>query len=101
MRILCLALLLIGGQALAENDPLAGLKKGQPKDVTVMIDRYAGCNHWSEEEPYDAERKKEIAAALKELRCSKLDVDEKRILRKYANNPSALKALKMAKETAF
>jgi hypothetical protein len=36
------------------------LKKGQPQDAALFIDRYVECNHWGGEEPYDAERKKEI-----------------------------------------
>lgn len=31
--------------ALASDDPLDSLKKGQPKDVSDLIDRLVGCNH--------------------------------------------------------
>jgi cytochrome c556 len=50
--------------ALADDNPLASLKKGQPKDVSELVDRLVGCNHWSDEEPYDAERKQEISSAI-------------------------------------
>ncbi len=52
----------------ASDDPLGDLKKDQPRDVKKLIDRLAGCAHWSGEEPYDNERKEEIASAMRNLR---------------------------------
>ena len=99
--LLCALLFITSAQAVADNDPLAGLKKGQPKDVAALIERLVGCNHWSGEEPYDAERKREISAAMAELKCDRLAADESAALKRYAKNPSVLKALKDAKEMNY
>jgi hypothetical protein len=97
--LLCLTAL--RAAAAADEDPLADLKKGQSKDVAALIERIVECNHWSGEEPYNAERKKEISSALTDLKCNRLTLDESKTLKKYANNPKALKALKKAKETSY
>jgi cytochrome c556 len=97
--LLCLTAL--RAAAAADEDPLADLKKGQSKDVVALIERIVECNHWSGEEPYDAERKKEISSTLADLKCGRLDLDESRTIKKYANNPKALKALKQAKVTSY
>jgi hypothetical protein len=64
-----------------------------PRDVRVHIDRQMGCNHWSGEEPYDAERRRQIMAAARELRCTSLERDEQRLRHRYASSPAVLKAL--------
>lgn len=69
------------------------LKKGVPKDVASFIDRTFECNHWGGEEPYDAKRAKQIERAVKRLRCDGLPRDEKKLRKKYRNNPKVLKAL--------
>lgn len=84
-----------------EPDPLADIKKGQPADVAELIDRLAGCNHWSGEEPYDADRRKEIASAMKELGCERLEKDEAAATKRHANNPDAIRALKQARELSL
>jgi hypothetical protein len=83
------------------DDPLADLKNGQPKDVAALIDRIVECNHWSGEEPYDAERRKEIQDALADLKCDRLAADEARALKRHANNPTAIRAIKEAKELSY
>jgi cytochrome c556 len=85
----------------ASDDPLADLKKSQPKDVAALIERLAGCNHWSGEEPYDAERRKEILDAMADLKCDRLAADEAKALKRHAKNPKAIRALKQAKELSF
>jgi len=87
-------------QTSASDDPLADLKQGQPKDVKKLIDRLAGCTHWSSEEPYDAERKREIASAMKDLRCERLEKDEAVARKRYAKHPGVLKVLQHAKESS-
>jgi len=87
--------------ALADDDPLASLKKGQPKDVSELIDRLVGCNHWTGEEPYDAERKQEISSAIADLKCARLAKDEAAARKRYANEPGTIKALQQARETSF
>jgi cytochrome c556 len=97
LRIHLIALCLLAGSAAAADDPIDAIKKGQPKDVVRFIDRYVECVHWGGEEPYDAERRKEILAAVTRLRCSKLDADEKAIRKKYTNKPRVLNAIDRAK----
>ena len=55
-----------------------------------------GCNHWMGEEPYDAERAKEIERAIAQLRCAELDADEAAIRR--GNNHKAGEAIDAAKK---
>jgi hypothetical protein len=57
-----------------------------PRPVRAFLVRRAGCNHWGGEEGYDAERAKQIADAVRELRCNRLEADERRIKRKYAKS---------------
>ena len=97
--LLCLTAL--RAAAAAHEDPLADLKKGKPKGVAALIDRIVECNHWSGEEPYDAERKKEISSALTDLKCNRLTLDESKTIKKYANNSRVLNALKKAKEMSY
>jgi hypothetical protein len=87
--------------ALASNDPLASLKKGQPKDVSELIDRLVGCNHWKGEEQYDAERKQEIFSVMVGLKCGRLATDEVAARKRYANKPGTIKALQQARETSY
>jgi hypothetical protein len=99
-RSLLVFLCLLAVQALASDDPLAHLKAGQPRDVKQLIDRLAGCAHWSGEEPYDAERRREITLAMKDLRCDRLQKDEAAALKRYAKRPRVLKVLQQAKESS-
>jgi cytochrome c556 len=100
-RIFCVLVCITAIEAAASDDPVDDLKKGQPKDVAQLIDRFAGCNHWSGEEPYDAERKKEIAQAMVDLRCERLAADEAAAIKRYAKQPKTIRALKQAKEVAY
>lgn len=87
--------------ALASDNPLASLTKGQPKDVSDLIERLVGCNHWSGEEPFDAARRNEILSNLADLRCAQLAGDEAAIHKRYANKPSTIKALQQARDTSY
>ncbi|WP_337270335.1 hypothetical protein [Oryzifoliimicrobium ureilyticus] len=64
-----------------------------PFDVTAFLDRRAQCQHWSGEEPYDAERAKQIEVALQKLHCDRLDADEAWLRRQHARNMGVIKAL--------
>lgn len=92
---------LVALHAFASDDPFEKLKKNQPKDVVERIDRLVGCNHWSGEEPYDAERRKEISLALADLKCDRLARDEAAARRRYAKKPDTIKVLQQAKETSY
>jgi hypothetical protein len=99
-RFLLILLCVFATQATASGDPLASLRAGQPVDVKKLINRIAGCAHWSGEEPYDAERKTEISLAMKDLRCSRLENDEAAARKRYAKQPRILKLLQQAKESS-
>lgn len=99
-RSLLIFLCLFAAQAAASDDPLASLKAGQPGDVKKLIDRLAGCAHWSGEEPYDAERKTEISLAMKNLRCDRLEKDEAVARKRYSKRPAVLKVLQQATESS-
>lgn len=96
--ILVLASLLITSISFAGEDPLAKLKSGQKKPVAALIDRIVYCNHWQGEEPYDADRAKEINNAILELRCGALDKDEASILKRYKSDSKIKDALRAAKD---
>ena len=82
MRALLVGLMLVVIAPAARADAVSELKKGQPKEVADLIDRIVGCNHWSGEEPYDAERQSAIEKAITERRCNDLATDEAMIRRK-------------------
>ena len=69
-----------------------------PREVRVLIDRRLNCNHWAGEEPYDRARKREINAALRDLRCGAVEREEARLQRRYAKVPQVLKALRDSRD---
>lgn len=97
-RLTLYALCCLVTSAGAADGQINAVKKGQPKDVALFIDRYVECNHWGGEEPYNAERRKEILTAVTRLRCLQLDIDEKVLLKKYMGNPAVSKAIKQTKQ---
>ena len=74
-------------------------RKSLPADVLSYLDRRKGCAHWSGEEPYDAARGLQIAAAVKTLRCDDVEADETRLRKRYGSDPSVRKALDAAEST--
>lgn len=93
-----IGLVLTASTGHAEVDPLADLTKGQPKEVAAVAERIAMCTHFAGEEPYDAARRREIAAAMKKYRFEKLEKDEAALRVRYKDNPSALGVLQKAHE---
>ena len=91
-------LTLIASGVHAEEDPFADLKKGQPKAVGALAERIAMCTHFAGEEPYDAERRKEIAEAMNTYRCGKIERDEAVLRKRYKDKPGELGALQRAHE---
>lgn len=85
----------------ASEDPpaLAALRRGMPPDVSDFIGRAVGCNHWAGEEPYDEDRRAQIAAAVQSLGCRALDADHAALSRKYAGQAEVLRRLKRARTT--
>ena len=64
-----------------------------PAPVRAFIQRRQGCNHWSGEEAYDQDRAKEIAAALRQLRCREIEADGTALRRRYVRQPEILDLL--------
>ncbi|MGF7147116.1 hypothetical protein FHS96_000725 [Sphingomonas zeicaulis] len=81
-----IALALLQTAADAPAPGLAERVARQPAAVRAFIDRRTGCNHWAGEEPYDAPRRKQIEAALADLRCDRLDADEAALLRRFGGD---------------
>lgn len=72
---------------------LAAQQLSLPQDVDAFLARRAQCDHWAGEEPYDAPRASEIEAAVRMLRCDRLDADEAKIRLRYSGNEAVTKAL--------
>ena len=79
------------------EEDIAAISKGMPIPVKKVIDRQIACNHWAGEEPYDAERAKEINTAITHLKCNKLDQDEAKLIKQYKSRPEVKSAINQAK----
>lgn len=80
----------------AEPAQITELQKGMPATVAGLIARIVYCNHWSGEEPYDADRAKQIQNAVSELKCDSLSADEAVALKKYGQEPGVRRAITKA-----
>ena len=81
------------GYAAPLPDALTKLTQDLPRDAAAVVVRQVYCNHWADEEPYDAARAREIARNVKKLRCNALERDEARLRKRYAGNAKVLSAL--------
>jgi len=77
------------------------LKRNKPNEVATYIDRRVGCNYWSSEPPYDAERAAEIKKVISDLRCQTLNRDEESLRSHYAKSPTVLNALDEAHDLIY
>ncbi|AWI89831.1 hypothetical protein C0214_17135 [Methylobacterium sp. DM1] len=71
-------------------------RKSLPAAVVAYLDRRRECSHWSGEEAYDAARGRQIAAAVKRLRCDDIEADETRLRQLYGRDPAVRRALDAA-----
>jgi hypothetical protein len=94
-RILRVCPFLILG-LLGMNAAQATASPTPPYDVARFLDRRMNCDHWAGEEPYDADRRREIDAAIRHLRCDAIARDERRIRKRYASRPAVLELLDSA-----
>ena len=69
-----------------------------PRDVRAFIARRQECDHWTGEEPYDKARAREIDSAIRDLRCARIDRDERRLMDRYPKSPAVLRALRIARD---
>lgn len=66
------------------------------------FDRPAGpCKVGRRETPFDAERKREILLALRDLKCDRLPKEVEVARKRYARHPKVLKVLEQAKEYSW
>lgn len=65
---------------------IAQARRAAPADVQAVVDRWEGCGHWAGEEPYDKARTREIARALRQLHCDRLEHDEAALRRRYSHD---------------
>ena len=89
-------------QAVDEDPPLlAGLRKDMPADVSDFIRRAVTCNHWAGEEPYNEERRAQMAEAVASLRCRELDTAQRALAKQYDGNPEVLRRIRQSRSTPF
>jgi hypothetical protein len=87
--LLSLFVILSGQLAIADGK----IEPKIPSDVNSLISRIQGCRHFSGEEPYNEERKAEIAKAMEKLSCDSLDKDTVKIKKKYKKSPAIIKVI--------
>jgi len=86
-KSIILSTFLIVPFAIAGDSPeVQALKKGMPQDVSVLIDRIVGCNHWRAEEPTNKDRTEKINKALQDLQCDALEQDQAKLTKRYQND---------------
>jgi hypothetical protein len=73
-----------------EAPGVRALQEGMPPDVRDFIRRAVNCNHWAGEEPYNEERRAQMAAAVSSLLCRELDTDQKELRSRYAKDSAVL-----------
>ena len=98
IRILALlALSVLSGPAAADfQATMDALTKDLPADAKALVYRIVDCDHWSGEEPYDADRRAQIERAIAELGCETLPRDEAALRRRYAAQPRVIEAFDRA-----
>lgn len=75
-------------EALTENElAVYPEARGMPADVQRYLVKRADCEHWSGEEPYDADRKAEIERNVNES-CTGLDAQTAALRTRHANDPA-------------
>ncbi len=98
-RFACLVVACVGwactGWVGAQPDLPSG--RGLPKDAAAFVKRTGQCNHWGSEEVTSAARRQEIRKALRRLKCSRLEADERALRNKYHDAPTVLDAIEEAK----
>ncbi len=94
MSLAALALILLLSPEELDREVVRTRVGTAPRKVAAFIERRAGCNHFLGEEPYDAERAAELKKKIHDLRCERIDRDERRLKRIYRNRPDILGLLK-------
>lgn len=71
-----------------------------PADVRAFIEQHEACRHWATEEPYDEERRKEIAAGV-ERDCHGVDRKLGELRNKYKNDSAVRRRLAEFEDAGF
>ncbi|MES2835069.1 MAG: hypothetical protein V4707_10225 [Pseudomonadota bacterium] len=79
------------------HDTIVEVAVSEPIEVLDFVGRWSMCAHWGGEEPYDADRRAEIEAAVTELRCEALIAEAAHLETKYAENPATLALIRRMK----
>ena len=82
-----------------EAPGVRALQEGMPPEVRDFIRRAVNCNHWAGEEPYNEERRAQMAAAVSSLRCRELDTDQKDLRSRYAKDAAVLARIVQSRRT--
>ncbi|HEX2559352.1 hypothetical protein [Phenylobacterium sp.] len=90
--------LALAQDAPAPPDELQRRVEAAPEDVRAFVARRAECDHWAGEEPYEAERRADIEAAIAELRCAEIEEDEAALRARHRGRPDLLDVLDDAAE---
>lgn len=91
MISLTLALLLSSDVA---SDALRTRVESAPRKVAAFVERRANCNHFTGEEGYDSERSAYLRKTIRELKCARIERDERRLRQAYRDRPEILQLLK-------
>lgn len=89
-----LALLLLLSPVRDDPEAFRARVQDAPRKVAAFIERRANCNHFAGEEAYDAERGAYLKKTIRELRCSRLSRDGRRLARAYRDRPEIVRLLK-------
>ncbi|HEY1225413.1 MAG TPA: hypothetical protein VGE54_09315 [Brevundimonas sp.] len=76
--------------SVSAHDAIVEVATTNPMDVLDFVGRTRLCEHWGGEEGYDAERREQIQAAVRALRCEALVADGAHLETKYAEEPRTL-----------
>jgi hypothetical protein len=79
-----------------QDDPWIRLRPrvaNAPGPVARFIERRAGCNHFLGEEPFDRARAEELNRIFEELRCARIERDERGLRQRYRGSPAILHLL--------
>ena len=79
--------------AAAPAAPTAEAASALPADVAALQAQFETCEHFAGEEPYDADRKKQIEDAI-EANCKPVKAATPAIKAKYADNPAVMAVVK-------
>ncbi len=69
------------------REPLLDAAMTVPTEVFDWMGRKMMCDHWQGEEGFDADRRAQISAAVRELRCEAEPADAAALKVKYADTP--------------